>query len=236
MRCLVVIFLLGDLDLTASALSILVLLLEDTVGRMSHNILLFVFVDSCMPLAIGAALVAFLIAACFFCACVLQAGVSLLGADLTADRSFLCCFDFFFPAWFASVRFFSTLGDSASGTLRTCCVGAPMDWVTFWFGSDESFHRFYGAVVGGTVSCACPAGCRNILSATAAFFIIALSVSRCNCFIPSTPFSLLVVLIVFAHLAISAMILSACVIVNLVMFLWLKCAVSVSCLLCVSLV
>ena len=94
---------------------------------MSRDSLVFDFVDSCVPLAVGAALVAVLMAACSFCARVFPAGTSSLGANLNADLRFLCCLDFFFPVWFAAARFVSTLGDAAAGTLGTCCVGAPMD-------------------------------------------------------------------------------------------------------------
>ena len=66
MRCLVVIFLLVDLDSTARARLVLVLLREETVGRMIRDSLVFAFVDSRVLLAVGAALVAALMAACFF--------------------------------------------------------------------------------------------------------------------------------------------------------------------------
>ena len=89
MRFLAVIFFLTDLDLTASALSVLAFLLEDTVGRMSRGFLVFVFVDFYVPLAVGAALVAALVAACVFCTRVLPDGASLLGTNLAADRCFL---------------------------------------------------------------------------------------------------------------------------------------------------
>ena len=66
MRCRVVIFLLDDLDSTARAPPVLVLLREETVGRMSRDVLVFAFVVSRVLLAVGIALVAALLAACFF--------------------------------------------------------------------------------------------------------------------------------------------------------------------------
>ena len=117
MRCLVVICLLTDLDSTASAHPVLILLLEDTVRRMIRDLLVFVFVDSCVPLAGGADFIAALIAAYFFCVRVLPADVSSIGANLTADWRFLCCLAFLFPVWFVFACFFSILGDVATGTL-----------------------------------------------------------------------------------------------------------------------
>ena len=91
MRCLVVIFLLTDLNSTARALPVLVLLCEDIVGRTRRDFLVLGFVDLRVPLAIGAALVAALMAACFCCACVFSTGTSLLGCALASDLCFLCC-------------------------------------------------------------------------------------------------------------------------------------------------
>ena len=65
MRWREVIFLLTDLDSTPRARPVLVLLREDTVGRMSHDSLVFDFVDSRVLLAVGIALTAALMAACF---------------------------------------------------------------------------------------------------------------------------------------------------------------------------
>ena len=123
--------------------------------------------------------------------------------------------------------FVSTLGDAAVGTLGTCCVGALVDRVIRWLGSGDSWHGSFTVVAGRTSLYVCSAGRSNFL-ATSAFVVIAFSVRRYNCFISSALFSLPVALIVFAHSAIAAIILSACVIVGLVIFLWLKCAVSVS--------
>ena len=158
----------------------------------------------------------------------LPAGNASLGADRTANLRFLRCFDFFFPAWSAAVMFFSTLGDAFTGTLGTCCVGALIDCVICWLGSGDSCQDPFAADAGHTSPCVCSAGRLNILLVTSAFVAINLSVRRCNCSISSTPFSLSIALIVFAHSAIAAIILSACVIVGLVMFLWLNCTVSVS--------
>ena len=65
MRCRVVIFLLVGLDSTARAPPVLGVLCEETVGRMSRDVLVFAFVDSRVLLAVGTALVAALTAACF---------------------------------------------------------------------------------------------------------------------------------------------------------------------------
>ena len=61
-----VIFLLVALDSTARALPVLVLLREETVGRMSRDFLVFYFIDSRMLLAVGIAFAATLMAAYFF--------------------------------------------------------------------------------------------------------------------------------------------------------------------------
>ena len=66
MRCRVVIILLGDFDSTARAPPFFVLLGEETVGRMSRDVLVFAFVVSRVLLAVGIALVAAFLAACFF--------------------------------------------------------------------------------------------------------------------------------------------------------------------------
>ena len=223
MPCLIVILLLTELDSTAGALPVLVLLCEDTVRRMSHDFLIFDVVNSHVSLAVGAALLAALMAACLFCAHMFPVGTSSLGADLTTDLRFLCCLDFFFPILFAATRFVFTLGDAAAGTLRTCCVGALMDRVICWLGSGDSCHGPVAAAVCGTSPCVCSAGSRNILSAISAFVAIALSVRRCNCFISPAP-CLFPIALIFA-----VIILSACAIVGLVMVLLLKCVVSVSC-------
>ena len=75
---------LDALALTATALSVMVLFPEDTVGRISLNILVLAFVNSRLSLEAGSALVAFLVAASCFCARLLQAG-AFAGTDLTAD-------------------------------------------------------------------------------------------------------------------------------------------------------
>ena len=122
--------------------------------------------------------------------------------------------------------FFSTLGDDAIGTLGTCCVGVLIDRVTRWLGSGASYHGSVIVAAGRTSLRVCSAGRVNFL-ATSAFVAIAFLVRRCNYSISSAPFSLPIALIAFAHSAIAAIILSACVTVGLVIFLWLKCAVSV---------
>ena len=61
-----VIFLLVDLNSTARVLPVLVLLRKETVGRTSRDVLVFAFVVSRVLLAMGIALVAALMAACFF--------------------------------------------------------------------------------------------------------------------------------------------------------------------------
>ena len=94
MRFLALIFLLHDIDLTANAAPVLALLLEDTVGRISLDVLVLAFVDALVPLDVGWALVASLVAASLFCAPVVRAGASA-GTDLTADLLLLRCFIFF---------------------------------------------------------------------------------------------------------------------------------------------
>ena len=54
------------ISITARAPLVLVLLHEETVGRMSREVLVFAFVDSRVLLAVGTALVAALVAVCFF--------------------------------------------------------------------------------------------------------------------------------------------------------------------------
>ena len=157
----------------------------------------------------------------FFCARVFPAGTLSLGANnCDADLRFLRCFTFLLPACSMAATFFSALGDDAVGTLGTCCVGAFIERVIRWLGS-------VAAAAGLTSLCVRSNGRFNLF-ATSAFVAIASSVRRCNCFISSAPFSLPIALIAFAHSAITAIILSACVIVGLVILLWLKCAVSVS--------
>ena len=227
MRCRVVIFLLDDLDSTARAPPVLVLLPEETVGRMSRDVIVFAFVVSRVILAVGTVLLAALLAACFFCARVFPAGPSSLCVNRNADLRFLRCFAFFLPACSMAATFFSTLGDDAVGTLGTCCVGALIDRVTRWLGSGASCPWSVAVAAGLTSLCTRSTGKFNLL-ATSAFVAIASSVRRCNCSISSVPLLLPIALIAFAHSAIAAMILSACVTVGLVIFLWLTCAVSVS--------
>ena len=62
MRWRAVIFFLVVVDSAASALP---LFREETVGRMSRDLAVFVLVDSRVLLAVGRALVAALMAACF---------------------------------------------------------------------------------------------------------------------------------------------------------------------------
>ena len=171
----------------------------------------------------------------FLSAYVLPAGTFLLGVNCTADLRFLRCFVFFFPVWFAAVCFVSTLRDAAAVILGTCCVGAPINWVIRWLGSRNFCPGPVADADGGTSPCVCSVGVHNILSATSPFVLIAFSVRRCNYSISFIMLSLPITLIVFAYLVIAVIILSAYMIVGVVVFLWLKCTVSMSRLLHVSL-
>ena len=83
------IFFLFALDSSKSALSVLVLLLDETVGRVSLDTRVFAFVVALVPAAAGLAMVAEALA----CARVCRAGASLIVVSLTAALRFLRCFD-----------------------------------------------------------------------------------------------------------------------------------------------
>ena len=103
---------------------------------MSLDVCVFAFVVSRVLLAVGLALVAAFLAACFFCARVFPAGTFSLGANnCDSDLRFRRCFAFILPARSMAGAFFSTLGDDAVGTLGTCCVGAFIERVIRWLGS-----------------------------------------------------------------------------------------------------
>ena len=101
-------------DWTCIACSVLVLLFDETVGRMRRDNAVFALVVCLVPPAAGLASCAAWAAACLVCARVFLEGASLLAAIRTAARLLLCCFAFLVldgvALWMAAG--FSTLGDA----------------------------------------------------------------------------------------------------------------------------
>ena len=134
MRCInLLLFYFVALDSTAISPSVLVLFPEYTVGCMRRDILVFAFVVSLIPFAVGCALVFALLAAFCFCARVFCTGASTFAVILTASLRLLYCFAFLLVD--AATTCLSTLGDACMGTLGTCCVTDPMGIVCHLVGS-----------------------------------------------------------------------------------------------------
>ena len=203
------IFFLFALDSTKSALFVLVLLLDDTVGRVSLDTRVFAFVVALVHAAAGLAMVA----AALACARVCRDGVSLVAASLTVAMCFLRCFDLWAVADAASrdavasaVRTLgavvSTLGGDAS-TLGGGLCSAVIDLVSRCVGSS-------GVLVTGTLGGACVCPFLTFCNAGSCDAACPASVSSCfSCRICSSLPLLLSALMLLMHAEIAFTILSA---------------------------
>ena len=110
---------------------VLVLLFDETVGRMRRDNTVFALVVCLVPPATGLASCAARDAACLVRARVFLEGASLSAAIRTAARLLLRCFAFLVldgvASWMAAG--FSTLGDDCEGTLGAGCMVASMERV-----------------------------------------------------------------------------------------------------------
>ena len=121
--------------------SVRILLLEDTVGRMRRDTLVFAFVVSFVPFDAGIVLLAALLAFVCFYERVLRAGASVSAVILTTARRLLRCFAFLLVDVVTTC--FSTLGATRTCSLKAvrlctlvpCYVTNPMDRVYRLVGS-----------------------------------------------------------------------------------------------------